>query len=461
LYLFFTKINLCKNDANDAEKIIDKASHYNIYNQNCFQEEKMNRKVIILFLAILCILAFTLQGQEIPSSSTFHNGNLKEDNFGLIALRQNSYSLIKLNQYATNLQDYQAEMKYKEYSSMPEWSKCVTLHSAHEYLCYDNTDYDVSWQQFNSFNTLGVKSKFAGVEVCYNIMNFELDDDHSAQSYNLNKYGIGFGFPNSESLRLFGWLMQSDYRDLIPNLSFTSYKAELAKRVISDSQITELGVEYEYYEVPDIYNAQFSLYDSEYFPQYYRFSNPNTKLSAYLYASSLQNFYLEPCFLNGHSPYKSPLLLANRTAQSLLATFVMEDWDKDNGDLQNINFNAVLSFNFGKYLGLDGQYIYIVNKDNIVEETSKGAGVIADMRLSFISYNIFRIIGNLEYSYYDIDYLDVSENLNYGFYGILQLTNHLNGTIFYKINNVWNRAEDLYETDHSYDILGFTASIRL
>jgi hypothetical protein len=87
--------------------------------------------------------------------------------------------------------------------------------------------------------------------------------------------------------------------------------------------------------------------------------------------------------------------------------------------------------------------------------------VIADMRLSFISYNIFRIIGNLEYSYYDIDYLDVSENLNYGFYGILQLTNHLNGTIFYKINNVWNRAEDLYETDHSYDILGFTASIRL
>ncbi|HPV63935.1 MAG TPA: hypothetical protein PK515_01070, partial [Candidatus Cloacimonas sp.] len=76
----------------------------------------MNRKVMILFLAILCIMAFTLQGQEIPSSSTFHNGNLKEDNFGLIALRQNSYSLIKLNQYATNLQDYQAEMKYKEYS---------------------------------------------------------------------------------------------------------------------------------------------------------------------------------------------------------------------------------------------------------------------------------------------------------------------------------------------------------
>ena len=38
----------------------------------------------------------------------------------------------------------------------------------------------------------------------------------------------------------------------------------------------------------------------------------------------------------------------------------------DEFDLQNINFNAVLSFNFGKYLGLDGQYIYIVNKDNIV-----------------------------------------------------------------------------------------------
>ena len=420
----------------------------------------MNKKAKVISLVALCIVAFTLQGQEILPVSIFNKSTVKEDNFGLEVLCQDRYSLFKQIQSTTNVQNYQANLNYKEYSSFPEWSKCVTLHSAQEFLNYDFTKLDLQLQQFNSFNTLGLKSKFAGVEVCYNIMKFSYDyDESNEQSDNINQYGIGFGFPSSESLRLFGWLMHTDSSNLI-ELSYTGYKAELAKRVTSNNQIIELGVGYEYNELPEDNTAVTALYYSEYFPKYYLFSDPNTKLSAYFYASSLQNFYLEPYFMNGHSPNKSPLLLANRTAQSLLATFVMQDWDNDYVDYQNMYIDAILSLNFGKYLGFDGQYQFTKDKDEIYDEASDSSNFIVNMRLTFCNFQVFRIIGFLEYLHMDGN-IGNYEDVNYGCYGILQLTNHLNSTIFYKINNRWNRDQDFSDFHNYYNTAGVTLSIRL
>ena len=53
------------------------------------------------------------------------------------------------------------------------------------------------------------------------------------------------------------------------------------------------------------------------------------------------------------------------------------------------------------------------------------------------------------------------EDVNYGCYGILQLTNHLNSTIFYKINNRWNRDQDFSDFHNYYNTAGVTLSIRL
>ncbi len=61
-------------------------------------------------------------------------------------------------------------MDYNQYSSFPEWSKVITFKSAQEFQYIDIAKEDDSCQEFNSLNTIGVKSKLAGVKAFYNLI---------------------------------------------------------------------------------------------------------------------------------------------------------------------------------------------------------------------------------------------------------------------------------------------------
>jgi len=421
----------------------------------------MQKVIKIIIVCLFWTFVWSIQGETIfPIPSASNTYEVRAD-FGLETLQYKYFSLGKNNSAVYHPQSIQAEMDYDSYSSFPEWSKNVTFHSAQEFLYKDVAKSEENIQEFNSFNTLGVKYRLAGVELFYNLMNNWSDKDTKASSYYFNQYGIGAGFPDSESLRLFGWLIHTDLSDVYPEIDFSCFKAQLAKSFSSKRQIAELGIEYEYNEIPDTVSNEELLTISEYFPDDYLDWTPDTRFSAYVYASSIKNFYLEPFFLNGHTPVWSPLLLANKSAGSVLCRFTSEDRENDYVDNRQIVLDGILSLNFGNYFGLDFRYDSETKEDNKNNTKENTFNITGNMRYIFIGRESYRLIGILEYLYHKTKDEDASENLNFGLYGILRLKNHLNLIAYFKLDNEWQRKDDFLEFDHIDNKLGTVLSLRL
>ena len=421
----------------------------------------MRNGIKIIIVCLFCTLTWSMQGETISPFSLKDKTFEARADFGIGTLKNRNFSFWEGNSSFHYPQNIQAEMDYDSYSSFPEWSKNVTFHSAQEFLYLDVANSGGNIQEFNSFNTIGVKSRLAGVEVFYNLINNRNDSDKKATSYHFNKYGIGAGFPNSESLRLFGWLMHTDLSDIYPEVDFSSYKAQMAKRYSSKSQIAELGMEYEYNEIPDKVSEEELIKVSEYFPDDYLDWTPKKRFSAYVYASSMRNFYLEPFFLNGHAPDCSPLLLANKSASSVLFRFSTEDRKNDYVDNSQIVLDGILALNFGKYFGLDFRYDSEKKEDYKNDIKENTYNITGNMRLNFIGKESYRLIGILEYLYNKTKGENASENLNFGLYGILRLKNHLNLIAYLKLDNEWQRKDDFLELDHRDNKLGTILSVRL
>jgi len=153
---------------------------------------------------------------------TFTQENFYQENrdFGLMAIKFQLMSNAENDVFSSNPPKIQAEMDYNQYSSLPEWSKVITFKSAQEFQYIDIAKEDDSQQEFNSFNTIGVKSKLAGVEAFYNLIKNWDEVEAKTECYNLTRYGIGAGFPDSESLRLFGWFMHTDLSDIYPDENY-------------------------------------------------------------------------------------------------------------------------------------------------------------------------------------------------------------------------------------------------
>lgn len=421
----------------------------------------MRNGIKIIIVCLFCTLTWSMQGETISPFSLKDKTFEARADFGIGTLKNRNFSFWEGNSSFHYPQNIQAEMDYDSYSSFPEWSKNVTFHSAQEFLYLDVPKSGGNIQEFNSFNTIGVKSRLAGVEVFYNLINNRNDTDEKVTSYHFNKYGIGAGFPNSESLRLFGWLMHTDLSDIYPEVDFSSYKAQMAKRYRSKSQIAELGMEYEYNEIPDKVSEEELIKVSEYFPDDYLDWTPKKRFSAYVYASSIRNFYLEPFFLNGHAPDCSPLLLANKSASSVLCRFTTEDRKNDYVDNSQIVLDGILALNFGKYFGLDFRYDSEKKEDYKNDIKENTYNITGNMRLNFIGKESYRLIGILEYLYNKTKGENASENLNFGLYGILRLKNHLNLIAYLKLDNEWQRKDDFLELDHRDNKLGTILSVRL
>ena len=421
----------------------------------------MQVKLKVILLLVFCAIIGIGYGEMLIPVSTQENFYQANKDFGLVALKFRFLSNAENNTSLSNPQKIQAEMDYNQYSSFPEWSKVITFKSAQEFQYIDIAKEDDSRQEFNSLNTIGVKSKLAGVEAFYNLIKNWDGVEAKSGSYNLTRYGIGAGFPDSESLRLFGWFMHTDLSDIYPDENYSSYKFQLIKRYSGKKQITELGMEYEYNEIPDEIYGEGLFNPSDYFPESYLDWTPKTRLNAYLFASNLQNFYLEPYFMNGHAPVSSPLLLVNETSGSILCRFSTEDKDNDYTNSNENDFDGIFSLNIGTNFGFDMGYNLQKYEDHKNDAKTIVSNIKGDFRIAFLAEESYKLVGILEYIYSDLENESDPENLNTGIYADLRMANHLNIIIYLKLNNEWQRKKDLLEFDHLSNKFGTVLSVRL
>ena len=421
----------------------------------------MQVKLKVILLLVFCALIGIMHSEMLNPTSTQENFYQENRDFGLMAIKFQLMSNAENDVFSSNPPKIQAEMDYNQYSSLPEWSKVITFKSAQEFQYIDIAKEDDSQQEFNSLNTIGVKSKLAGVEAFYNLIKNWDGVEAKSGSYNLTRYGIGAGFPDSESLRLFGWFMHTDLSDIYPDENYSSYKFQLIKRYSGKKQITELGMEYEYNEIPDEIYGEGLFNPSDYFPESYLDWTPKTRLNAYLFASNLQNFYLEPYFMNGHAPVSSPLLLVNETSSSILCRFSTEDKDNDYTNSNENDFDGIFSLNIGPLFGFDMGYNIQKYDDHKNDTKTVVSNIKGALRFAFLAKESYKLVGLLEYIYCNLENESDPENLNTGIYADLKMANHLNLIMYLKLNNEWLRKKDMLEFDHLSNKFGTVLSVRL
>jgi len=340
----------------------------------------------------------------------------------------------------------------------PKLSKYFTVLSASEFLVENSNITDGSRGQFVSRNTIGMKVPFFGVEAYINSVKTWQNSDFSS-GHNLAQLGAGAGFPNPESIRLFAYVVQNKLSSFAPYENYGGFKGQFAKRFRSEKQFTELGVDYEYNKVPDNFNPDGENPVSSYFEASYLDWTPNTRLSAYILASSLSNRYLEPNSFRGLAPASSPMLLANSQGNILVGRLVMENRETNLVDTRHVTMDAILALNFSKVIGMDFGGRYIKDNDWKNEQNCTSTDFSAGLRIGFLNKESIRLIGSAEYLKCKTE--ESTENLQFTGHAILKLTHHFALIGFIKHRSLWMREEGMFKLDPQNYYFGTSITARL
>ena len=344
----------------------------------------------------------------------------------------------------------------------PKLNKYLTFQSANEFLIEDWDNNDYTSGQFASRNTFGMKVPYLGVEAFYNTLKTWQNSDFNT-GVMLSQMGAGAGIPNPDAVRLFGYVVQNDLSEYTPYETYLGFKGELAKRVRSAKQFSELGCGIEYNQIPDRFDAQGFTPLSSYFEQNMLDWTPNLRFTAYLLASSLTNRYLEPNNFRGLGPAKSPLLLANQQANALIMKLVVEqrqtEYSANNINTRDVIADFMLPLNFSKVLGLDFGYRWHRHENLDTDLKESTSNLNGGLRITFIPMENFRLIGSAAYNNRKTE--SSYETLAFGAHGILKLTHHLAVMTSFEHVSQWQRKIGMTEIDPEGFTLSSALAIRL
>lgn len=340
----------------------------------------------------------------------------------------------------------------------PPVSKYVKVLTANEMLVYNPSNDDPSQGQFVSQNCFGLKVPFAGVEGFYKVIktwqNNEFDSGHM-----VSQMGVGAGLPDPLFIRLFAYALQNDLSDVAPYESYMGFKAELAKRVRTAKQFTELGISVEMNETPDLLMQSGINPISSYFESSTMNWTPNRRLNAYLMGSSLNNRYLEPNNFQGLGSATNPLLYANCQGSVFMIRCIVEERENDQIDTRDMVIDAMLPLNFNKYFGLDLGYKYNQFEDFNAESSSNSTDISGAVRLCPLCFESFRLIGSAKYNRHKQDVS--SEVLDFSAHMIIKLSHHFAILGIFQHSNTWLRDEDFTKLDPQGYFFGSAITARL
>ncbi|MDY0151163.1 MAG: caspase family protein [Candidatus Cloacimonas sp.] len=340
----------------------------------------------------------------------------------------------------------------------PKASNYLNVLSATEMLQQNFNDDIIGRGQFITRNTFGLKLKIAGVEGSYNVIKTWESGDFASGKL-INQMGVGAGFTNPETIRLFVSATQNDLSEFSPYENYMGFKGELAKRVRSEKQFTEIGGSAEMNYIPDKLQPAIMHPISSYFEPSMLDWTPNKRYSAYVIASSLNNRYLEPNNFRGLGSASSPLMLANCQANAIIVRATMEERETNFRNNRTLQIDLQVPLNFNKYLGVDLGYRYNRLDDWDTNSMSQSTDIVGGIRFAPICFNNVRIIGCAEYDRFkteeSTEYLDFSGNL------ILKLTHHFALMGIIKHRSIWLRDEGFAELDPQSYIFGSSITVRL
>ncbi|PKN71359.1 MAG: hypothetical protein CVU50_10330 [Candidatus Cloacimonetes bacterium HGW-Cloacimonetes-3] len=361
----------------------------------------------------------------------------------------------------------------------PPLSKFLNLMSANEYLVFEMQNSDYYYSQFITHNSVGVKFSYAGVEAYYKQIQKEYHTGNFSGFSRVTQTGVGAGLPNPELLRAVIYAVQNDYTDSYagqiygvedPDAIYSGIKAVVAKRFHSDNQFTEIGGEYEMYDIPTDYKPPSGLYPTAHFADYTLDWSPKTRINVYIVASSISNRYREPNNFLGVGSAVSPLLLTSGMAHTFIVRATVEDRETSRQQLRTTKLDFSLPLNFSDYFGIDLGYRFISDENTLISTSTSGVVTkVTDttenslfrggFRLPLLSSKQVKLISGLEYNRYKND--ELLECMIFSGNLVLSLSHHLSIIGNFKHQNIWHPDKGAFELEPGGFYYGSSLTVRL
>ena len=354
----------------------------------------------------------------------------------------------------------------------PPLSRYLNVMSANEYLVSELPDTDANNSQFITQNSIGLMIRYVGVEAFYKRIQSTYNGGNPGgkTSATVSQQGFGAGMPNANIVRAFVYMMQNDYSGLPNNVPrYSGIKAQLAKRFRIDRQFTEMGIEYENYDIAQGYYPSSGNYIASYFTNSSMDWSPKTRINGYLIASNIADRYMEPNNFKGLGTAGSPMLLVRESGYSFIARVIIEEREKPDRSQTDIDMSISLPINISPYVGLDVGYCYnkdeetrnnpsSSNQQNITEVT-ESTTMVGGLRFSVFNYDEFRLVVGAQYNRHKEQ--SVTEHMNFTANLIITISHHLALIGEFQHNNLWLPAEGAFRLDPLGYFYGSSLSVRL
>ncbi|MDD2228187.1 MAG: hypothetical protein PHY48_02105 [Candidatus Cloacimonetes bacterium] len=356
----------------------------------------------------------------------------------------------------------------------PPLSRYLNVMSANEYLVNEQPNTDANYSQFVTQNSIGLKIPYAGVEAFFKQIRYayNLGNHGEVKSYTVSQHGFGAGMPNADLFRAFAYLVQNDYSGLYPtdnkNSQYSGIKAQLAKRFRHGKQFTEIGVEYEGYNIPKDYYQESIGFISSYFTDSSLDWTPKTRINGYLIASNIGDRYMEPNNFKGLGSASSPMLLVRKTGYAFIARGIYEEREESFRSTRDTDVSVCLPLNISEYVGLDLGYRFNRHEDIVDNPSSsnqqhttfvtKRNDFSGGLRFAVFNYDEFRLIGGAKYTrhkFSNTENIDFSANL------IITISHHLALIGEFQHNNLWRPAVGAFRFDPLGFYYGSSLTVRL
>ncbi len=436
----------------------------------------MKRIVVVLLLIMLAVTAYATslynfifignEGDVIQIQQTQNSGYCYYVNDNPRPGKQSSIVEERLN-----------KNKEKDKYYDPPLSKFVNLMSANEYLVNEYQNTSAFRRQFTTHNDVAVKFSYAGVEAFYRQIQYTEGDSLSSSTGKVSQIGFGAGSPNAEVFRAMIFGLTSDFSDSIEKpqveAKYSGIKAQLAKRFRGQKMFTEIGAEYELYDISSGLELDKPPYINSYFTDAYLDWTPKSRISAYIVSSSITNRYQEPNYLSGIGSAASPMLLVKGMAHAFIVKGVREERESaapDNTKFTCSKLLLSLPLNFTNYVGADLSYqikqdketVTSVNSNNEtteISETEESSDIWGGLRLTLLSDAWVRIVTGAEYFRYKVteptEYMAFFSNL------VIKITHHVALIGVFRHDNQWLTEEGDFKLDPMGFHYGASLSARL
>lgn len=274
-----------------------------------------------------------------------------------------------------------------------------------------------------SRNQITLKIPWFGIEAEGNYLFGPGYANHDGASERIaNQFSIGVGMPDPEELRLFIKVSQNErpffygsHSSYYNILKYRSYRAEFAKRVRTEYQLSELFIRYQHNELPADYipipffDGQGNINSS------IPLSPAKDRLEIGAFLSNITDFYNEPVEFQGISPDSRPLFLLDKAGALLFVKFIMQGSDTEHLAVWNIqdvqsNYPTTMTgaefklpIKFSRYFGVNFCYDhYQAEYQGFDSMKSSHNNISGGISLSLLDFYFIKLVANADYTNYSV-----------------------------------------------------------